>query len=250
MSEPRIVIYTSIFGGYDGLLPQRRFPGVDYVCFADRPLRASPWDVRVVEPHFPDPVRCAKEFKILPHRFFPDHRISIWIDGNYLVVGGVAELTGIALRECNMAFFSHAATNGDARSCLYEEFESIMRLGRETGRFKDDPAVMQQQIERYRKEGYPAGNGLIFASVLIRRHHEPDVTAAMEQWWREIVSGSRRDQLSFNYVAWKEQLTFHLVEGNIRDNPWFFQIGIHRKSYRMKLLRYRLKRAFGLKRHG
>ncbi|MBN1575912.1 MAG: DUF616 domain-containing protein [Chitinispirillaceae bacterium] len=249
MQDKRIVIYTSIFGGYDGLLPQRKIRGVDYVCFTDRPLRMSPWEIRTMQPQSADPVRCAKEFKILPHRFFPDHRISIWIDGNYLVVGDVAGLIDTALQECNMAFFSHAAAGSDARDCLYEEFESIMRLGRETGKFKDDPVLMQRQIERYKKEGYPPHSGLISGGVLLRRHHGPDVTSAMERWWKEIVSGSRRDQLSFNYVAWKERFKFQIIEGNIRDNPWFYQIGIHRSDYRMKLFRYRLRRFLGLKQH-
>ncbi|MBN1309560.1 MAG: DUF616 domain-containing protein [Chitinispirillaceae bacterium] len=247
MVNKRIVVYTSIFGGYDGLLPQRKTGGVDYVCFSDGPLRASPWEVRIVPPRFSDPVRCAKEFKILPHRFFPDHRVSIWIDGNYLVVGDVAALADTALQNSNMAFFSHHAADGDARDCIYEEYESIMRMGRETGRFKDDPEIMQRQIERYRSEGYPPHNGLIFASVLLRRHHESDVKSAMERWWNEIVSGSRRDQLSFDYIAWKERLKCRIIAGNIRNNRWFFQIGIHRHDYRWKLVRHRIRTLFGIR---
>ena len=245
----RIVVYTSIFGGYDGLLPQKKVKGVDYVCFTDRNIKASPWDVRIMESKFDDPVRCAKEYKILPHRFFPEHEYSIWVDGNYLVVGDVHALLSEVLQSDNMAIFDHNQTGVDSRNCLYKEYESIVALSEKTGRRIDDPVTMENQMRRYRSERYPENNGLIFASILIRRHNEPDVKQAMELWWREIENGSRRDQLSFNYIAWKADLKLHIIDGNIRDNRWFFQIGIHRGDYRMKLFRYRLKRLFGLKRH-
>jgi hypothetical protein len=43
----------------------------------------------------------------------------------------------------------------------------------------------------------------------------------MEDWWTEIKYGSRRDQLSFNYVAWKNNLKFNYIEGDSRDNKYF-----------------------------
>lgn len=246
MSHNPIVVYTAIFGGYDGLLPQKKIKGVDFVCFSDRPLRAKPWEVRIVAPQYSDSTRCAREIKVRPHRYFPDHQFSIWIDGNYLIVGDVVSLIESLPDNANLAYFDHQVTKPDSRDCIYDEFESIMELGRRGGRFKDDPAIMKQQIERYRSEGYPPHNGLIFSSILLRRHHSPDVRKTMECWWNEIASGSRRDQLSFNYAVWKERLNCHVIDKNVRDNPWFFQIGIHRADYRWKLLRYRLRRFFGM----
>ena len=245
----KTVVYTAIFGGYEGLLPQRSFPGVDYVCFSDAPVRAKPWTVRYVPPPESDPTRCARKYKILPHHYFPEYERSIWMDGNYLFVGDIDDLMEKTLRNHNMAYFDHRSSVADSRDCVYEEYASIIELGRASGSFKDDPVVMRKQVERYRAEGYPAHNGLIFSSVLIRRHHAEDVVATMERWWRELSQGSKRDQLSFNYAAWKESLTATVISENVRDNRWFFQVGIHRKSYRMKLLRYRLKRLFGLLRH-
>ena len=249
MPKNTVAVYTAIFGGKDGLLPQKKIPGVDFICFTDAPVRVSPWDVRVVSSNNTDPNRCAKEFKILPHRFLDGYDVSIWIDGNYLIVGDVGEIIETFLRTDGMAVFDHNKTEGDARNCIYREYDSIMELGKSTGSYKDDPEIMRKQIERYRAEGYPEENGLLFASILIRRHGRPDVRNAMEAWWREIETGSRRDQLSFNYIAWKTGLKFTVIPFNIRFNRWFYQIGIHRSSYRMKIFRYRLKRLFGLIRH-
>ena len=39
--------------------------------------------------------------------------------------------------------------------------------------------------------------------VILRRHNEKDCIRVMEDWWTEIKYGSKRDQLSFNYVGGK-----------------------------------------------
>ncbi len=249
MPKNTIAVYTAIFGGKDALLPQKRIPGVDFICFADKRMRASPWDVRVVPSKNADPNRCAKEFKILPHRFLKEYDVSIWIDGNFLVVGDVINLAENVLAENSMAAFDHNETGFDARNCIYKEYESIMAMmaGREA--LKDDPKKMRCQVERYRKEGYPEEYGLISGGVLVRRHKDSSLIRVMERWWNEIETGSRRDQLSFNYAAWIEQFSYGLIKGDIRRNRWFYMIGIHRKNYRMKILRYRLRRLFGLLQH-
>lgn len=240
-----IVVYTAIFGGYEGLLRQPRLD-VDYICFSDRPLKESPWEVRVVKAPLDDPTRSARMYKILPHTLFPDYEFSIWIDGNYLVTSDVTPLINDVLKNHNMAYFNHAASYPDARDCIYNELSSILSLGQASGKYKDDPEIMRKQIQRYRKAGYPLHNGLIFSSILIRRHNAEDVIRTMNHWWKELSNGSKRDQLSFNYAAWKEQFNAYVINKNVRNNPWFFQIGKHRTNYRGKLLRYYFRRFLGL----
>lgn len=247
MQKKRVVVYTAIFGEYDGLLPQPRMEGVEFVCFTDHPLRGTPWKIKLVAPTNTDPVRSAKVYKILPHRFFPDHDVSIWIDGNMLVTHDLHDLIADHLDSHNMAIFDHNQSSADMRDCVYQEYESIIKLGKITGRYKDDPKLMKAQIDRYREEGYPPHNGLIVATVLVRRHHAADVVRAMERWWQEISFGSRRDQLSFNYTVWCEKVSFAIIEGNIRRNRWFHMIGVHRSDYRWKMFRYRLRRFLGIK---
>ena len=43
----------------------------------------------------------------------------------------------------------------------------------------------------------------------------------MEMWWEEVKYGSLRDQLSFNYSAWKTDFNFTFIEEDIDNNPWF-----------------------------
>ncbi|MFP4163035.1 MAG: glycosyltransferase domain-containing protein [Chitinispirillaceae bacterium] len=246
--KKNIAIYTSIFGGYDGLLPQKKIDGVDYICFSDRPHHSRTWDVRVVEPVSDDPTRSSRHYKILPHRYLKDYETSIFMDGNFLVVGNAVKLVQKAFEYAPMAAFPNSKT-AQGKGCVYEEYNSILALGEKTGRYKDDPVVMKNQIERYKKENYPEINGLITSGVLVRRHHNPRVIDVMERWWNELKNGSKRDQLSFNYSAWRENFDFSLISGNIRDNECFFMLGKHRKNFRGKLLRYHIRRFLGLKRH-
>jgi len=243
----RIAVYTAVFGGYEGAIPQPAQKGVDYIRFTDAPVRARGWDERPVERRLEDPVREARMYKVLAHEFLPGYDVSVWIDANYLVTGDVRALVEEKLAETPMAVFDHAATRTDPRGCVYDEYGSIMDMGRATGRFKDDPDRMTEQIERYRAEGYPAGKGLVFTAVLLRKHNDPAVVRAMNRWWSEIKRGSRRDQLSINYAAWKEGLPLERIGEDLRSSPWFEMIAHHRSSYALPLMRHRLRRILGMR---
>ena len=73
-------------------------------------------------------------------------------------------------------------------------------------------------MERYIQNGYPQNNGLGFTCGLVRYHNRPILKNAMEMWWTEIKYGSKRDQLSFNYVAWKNKLNFVYLPEDGRDD--------------------------------
>jgi hypothetical protein len=43
----------------------------------------------------------------------------------------------------------------------------------------------------------------------------------MEDWWAEVKYGSKRDQLSFPYVSWRNKLDFNFIDEDIDNNKWF-----------------------------
>ena len=63
-------------------------------------------------------------------------------------------------------------------------------------------------MDKYQKEGYPKHNGLVASGILFRNHHDKDVIKVMEDWYSEVVYYSFRDQLSFNYVCWKNNFVY------------------------------------------
>ena len=215
------VVYTSVFGGYDEAVKQKS-DGWSWKCFSEDNSLSL----------YEDNNRNAKRFKILPHRYFEDYEYSVFIDGNMSVRGNLDELVDKYLKDSNVAFFSHNNNHLDARNCPYQEAQTIldlgvknMKLSPERGmlNYKDDPHLIQKQMTKYSVLGFPKDNGLITGMVILRRHNEKDCIETMEDWWTEIKYGSKRDQLSFNYCAWKNDLNFNYMDGDSRDNEYFYR---------------------------
>lgn len=221
----KVAVYTSIFGGYDALIEDHiQLPGVDFICFTDSKIESTLWEIRKCTPIYNDPNRNAKKYKVLPHRYLGEYDYSIWIDGNIKIVGNILELAGKHIYQV----YDHNQTALDPRDCIYKEYQAIMHLGQSNGgNYKDNPQVMHQQVQRYADEGYPANNGLATNPIILRAHNDERVIDVMEDWWTEIKYGSRRDQLSFDYVAWKHKFKYSFLKGDSRRNRYFSQTGKH-----------------------
>tara|TARA_R110000764_G_scaffold24182_6_gene58517 strand:- start:578 stop:1258 length:681 start_codon:yes stop_codon:yes gene_type:complete len=222
----RIAVYTSIFGGYDNLHEnQQIIDGVDYICFTDMDIKSDTWKIIKSTPIYSDPNRNAKKYKILPHRYLSEYDCSLWVDGNILIRKDFTPLVD----KHSYQVFDHNQTRLDPRDCIYKEYNAIMQLGQQNGgSYKDNPQLMYNQIKRYQDEGYPENNGLATNPIILRNHNEKNVIRTMEAWWDEIKHNSRRDQLSFDYIMWKEKYTYQFLEGDSRDNEYFLQTGKHK----------------------
>ena len=58
-------------------------------------------------------------------------------------------------------------------------------------------------MDIYKKEKFPENAGMIDSHIVIRNFGDPRVRTMSCEWFHQINIGSRRDQLSFNYVIWK-----------------------------------------------
>jgi len=137
----------------------------------------------------------------MPHLFLPAHDRSVWIDGHLLPLVNVEEF---ARDKSGYWLMKHPA-----RNCIYEEANACIQMR------KDNPKIIQRQVARYRQDLYPVNNGLVATGVLIRDNNPAFIPVA-EQWWEEVRVHSVRDQISFNYVAHKNNLrfnTFSFLEG-------------------------------------
>lgn len=215
------VVYTAIFGSRGSLIEPIFVPkNWDFICFTDRTDFVSDiWQIRNATIEYDDPTRNARMYKVLSHKYLSSYDISLWIDGNLSLLNSPDELIEKYLRQSNLAVFNHKY-NKDSIDCIYKEAENLFRLY-SIGRYKDDPIIIQRQIDKYRNEGYPKDNGLAVTQVLLRRHNKNDVIEMMNFWWWEIKNNSKRDQLSFNYAAWKTGFNFTYLPGDSRNNKWF-----------------------------
>ena len=224
------VIYTSIFGSEYYLHdPEVDMKGWDFVCFTDNPNYESKYWKVILTPKIYDGARDSKKPKILPHEYLNNYDISVWVDGDIKITADIDELVDRHLDDKDYAVFNHEfcgiSTTGNlnVRKCIYDEAKFIKWLGDNHPRkhYKDNLDVINSQIERYRKEGYPKNNGQARNTIIIRRHNNPKIIKVMEDWWQEVSYGSKRDQLSFPYVAWKNNLDFNFINEDIDDNKWF-----------------------------
>jgi methionine biosynthesis protein MetW len=231
VKRKNIVIYTAIFGGKDNLInPKRLSENIDYVCFTDFNFQSDYWNVRKIKPLYKDPVRNARKIKVLPHRLFPDYEYSIWIDGNIKIKGDIEKAVNKYLKENDMAIYDHSCLSSGARSCVYQEAEKLIEMG-ETGKYKDDAQLIKKQIEKYEAESYPRKNGLISSMIIFRKHNQEQIKKIMEDWWQEIKNHSRRDQLSFNYVCWKNNYQPFYIKEDSRNNDYFLHTAHKIKHY-------------------
>ena len=225
------VIYTAIFGDYDNLHEPEFIPeGFDFICFTDCDFKKNDtiWNIKKVTPIYSDSTRNARKYKILAHRYLPQYDFSIWIDGNKIIVGDANSYIDM-LGNKTFATFDHTKCF-DKRNCVYEEAQAIFQLGNnDPNNWKDNPQTIIQQIEKYQSEDYPEKNGLVFTSNLVRMHNDKSCISAMEHWWTELKYGSKRDQLSFNYVAWKNNFKFNYLPGDGRDDGYVKQVIGHKK---------------------
>ena len=137
----------------------------------------------------------------------------------------------------NMAVYDKMCCVLDPWNCIYEEARRIFQFGetnlaREPWKgikaYKDDPKLIQSQVEKYSKDGFPENLGLLSAMVLVRRHMEADVWMVGEDWWTEMKYYSHLDQMSFNYVAWKNRLNFNWIKEDVRECRHFQHKGVHK----------------------
>ncbi|MCK5816176.1 MAG: DUF616 domain-containing protein [Flavobacteriaceae bacterium] len=246
----KVVIYTSTFGKNHGVVPQKKMAGVDFICFTDDVSKVEgAWTPVLLKNDELDSNHLRnRHSKLLPHLYFKEYEISIYIDSNYLIIGDVLKLIA-ELKDFKMAIFDHNQAD-DARDCIYDEYDAILELGKKERAYKDDPKIMKEQLDFFRDQKYPKNNGLIFAAVLIRRHNDKEVIKMMEDWWNIVSSKSKRDQLSFDYIAWKNNFKPIILEGDLRKgNPYFYYLANARRSYTKKIILYKIFRFFGFKMH-
>ena len=186
------VIYTCITGKYDTLVPQPYIEGYDYICFTDDYTQDDVWEIRPIPEKIKglSLVKQQRYVKTHPHELLPEYDYSIWIDANMIVQASPDEL----LKDYTIQIPKHPV-----RDCIYSEASACIR------KEKDSPEIVIPQVDGYMEEGYPPHHGLVQSNIIIRKHNDPVCIKIMEDWWNEIEKGSHRDQLSFNYVCWKNR---------------------------------------------
>ena len=191
------VVYTCLTGNYDTLRqPVYVDENWDYVCFTDdenlvAQKNVGVWKIRPLAFQERDNTRNSRYHKINPHKLFPEYEQSIWCDSNVNILSSYI-FEQILKRKTDILVPVHFC-----RDCIYDEFAEVEKLG------YDDVDVIRHQEKLLEDDGFPKKWGLAETNVLYRKHLKPEIMKTMDMWWSFVRDFSKRDQLSFTYVLWK-----------------------------------------------
>lgn len=226
--DPKVVVYSCVTAGYDDVtgtllrgIPVRE-DNVKFVLFTDRSPDGDTgvWEICPLKWHHDTcPRRSARYHKCMPQRVLPHHDYSVWVDGSQ-IFKAVHVWKDIVSPQIaggyDLATFKHPL-----RQCVYQEERACEKHR------KDSVDIMRLQMARYQSEGYPAYNGMVETTCVLRANtsevHEFNAT-----WWNEILKDSFRDQLSFNYVCWKLAREYGHIPGH-REESVFFDFVSHKR---------------------
>lgn len=201
------VVYTCLTASYDNLFIHTYYnKDWDYICFTDNTEliklgRFGIWQIKPLHYSELDNTRNARWHKIHPHILLHEYSYSLYLDANVDIrTPYIFACVDKVLYE-NIKF---SIPNHFVRDCIYEEAQAVIDIQ------KDDPDIINKQINEYRKEGFPEHFGLTETSIMFRIHNDKEVIKMMDEWWYFIKNYSKRDQLSLHYVLWKNdfKMTF------------------------------------------
>ncbi len=208
----RVVVYTSIVGGYDTLRPVIPYDGVKYVCFTDDVgICSNGWEIRPLEYTNDCPNMAAKHPKITPHLYFKDYEYSIWVDGNIIPSINPCGIIERDLKDAPLALHHHPR-----RKCVYDEYEISTTLSNVRPEYNYNK--LSNQIADYCRQGLPKNTGLWECGVLIRKHNDKRVVDFMEKWWDNICNYTVQDQIPFGYLMWQSPIPVNTMPFNVREN--------------------------------
>ena len=196
--DGKIAVYMAMFGDYDRIPEPIIQPNnIDYYILTDKKMpedsKWRPLDPKNFIPEDLDdnPILCNRWCKMHPHIIFSEYEVSIYLDSNILVV---SDLTPFATFSdlFPVAMFHHWQ-----RNCVYKEIQACLKG------MKDSEANLTKHEHRLREQGIPEDWGLVEAPVIARNHRDKRCVKLMETWWKNYISGSRRDQLSLIETLWQ-----------------------------------------------
>lgn len=197
--QKKFAIYTCITGRYDTPTDNFRIdPDYDYILLSDEYIKTNCWKCLI--PVFRnaehlDNTKKQRYMKTHPHEIFGGkYDAVIWIDANTTIDEKLYNYI-----RCNI---DHAITfkNHPMRHCIYDELSAVEKFG------KDTKEMCRRLRLRYIHENYPCKNGLYETNIIISHPQDKTVQTIFNEWWKEIEQNSKRDQLSLNYILWKNKL--------------------------------------------
>jgi len=189
-----------LIGNYDNVQPIIKEDGYDYFMFTDKTIdnKTTNWTILNIEEklNYSNKIELIKKqrfYKVLPHLFFQDYDLSIYIDSTFKIKGNLDNfLLRILTPDLSIYVLEHPFIDN-----INNEFEAVLYFKKELN------SNVIKLRNRYKKENFHDNNGHAECCLIIRKHNNRNCINFMDNWFKEIKENSHRDQLSFNYIFWK-----------------------------------------------
>lgn len=219
------VVYTAIAGQYDIIPIIQDYVRDDweYVCFTDNKTliglgKFGHWKIFPLRYNKLDAVKNARWHKTHPLELFPDCTESLWIDANVnILTPYIFDL--IKNTEAELLVPKHYC-----RTSIYQELEAV------TFSIKDSAENIKVTENFLHSKGMPDNFGLNETNLVYRKH-TAKVKKLMDDWWYMIENFSKRDQLSFSYILWKNGIQIEQISiSNARIDCKNYKIYPHTRT--------------------
>lgn len=232
----KIAFYTVCIGG--DIAPEYHTKlfidkNVDYYLFTDKDISIKNFKViKITKKLENDNTRSARYIKVCGHPILSEYDYLIWMDSRLspkFENGHKLIKEHLINHNSDIAFFKHYC-----RDCVYDEALDIINLKKD---YKD---MVENQMDKYKKNNYPEKNGLFETTFYIKNNKNIYIKNLMDEWWEEIKNFSRRDQLSINYLSFKNNINFSYMKKNrkhmnIRKNEYVTNVpNLCRKNNKVK----------------
>lgn len=210
----KVAVISSNFGNYDTFNePSDKIKNInlfDWFFFTDNnKITSKVYKIINETYHFNETskynknVMHAKYYKIQHHKIeeLKGYNYVIWLDSSMVItnVNFVDDILKLLEQLPNMVSFSHSR-----RKNTKEEFTVLKKMKKFNGLNFD------HQQNTYIKEGFKDDIGLFENGFFIRKIDEK-MNKLFDDWWNEIKTHTYRDQVSFPYVLWKNNIKQDII---------------------------------------
>lgn len=196
LTQNKKCIYTALIGDYGKLMESTvgKLNDWDYICFTDnKDLKSDFWRIIYISNDstaIVDNIKRARYFKTNYYDYLRSYDNLIWKDSSIEI-------------NCDLNLYLKNLDNNDivlikhpASKSIIEEFDAVDQ---------QESDIMKSIIKKkYDEDGYKFDNGVISSEVLLFKNNNI-IKKFFNDWWNEIKEFSHRDQLSANYVLWKNK---------------------------------------------
>lgn len=224
-SNPKIAVYTCVTGNYDKMIlePFIQVDNIDFYLFTDNfEQKSEYWIIKAIpkdiEKNYNNILKN-RYLKMHPHELFNEYDYSIYIDGNVQVMTDLTDLVFSINKKVGVAMHKH-----QFRDCICDEIK-VCKI-KKKGNYNE----MKKQVKKYIQEGFPKKFGMLEATIIVTDLKNKVAKKILDDWWNEFISTeSLRDQISLQYIVWKNNLMIKdiaVLGNNLYRNPKF-RVNIH-----------------------